>query len=95
MLKSYEAIYDHGKIEWLSEPPSGGRFKMLIVIEQPDTADTAVPAVPKKRRLPPPELKNSVRWIGDPLEPLFSEEECEAFFERTARQIEGNPEAFK
>ncbi len=33
MLKSYEAIYDHGHIQWLSEPPKVEHFKMLVVIE--------------------------------------------------------------
>ena len=37
MLKSYEAIYDHGRIQWLSEPPKGEHFKMLIVVEQSET----------------------------------------------------------
>ncbi len=34
MLKSYEAIYDHGRIQWLSEPPKAEHFKMLVVVEQ-------------------------------------------------------------
>ncbi|MGD0961898.1 MAG: hypothetical protein ABSB19_18965 [Methylomonas sp.] len=34
MLKTYEAIYNHGIIELLTEPPKLGRFKMLVVIEQ-------------------------------------------------------------
>jgi hypothetical protein len=92
MLKTYEAIYDHGKIHWLSEPPRGEHLRVVVVVEQPETA---VPAPPQKRRLPPPALKNSVKWIGDPLEPAISEEEWEASFERTARQIAGDPEAFK
>ena len=36
MLKSYEAIYDHGRIQWLSEPPKTERFKMVVVVEQPE-----------------------------------------------------------
>jgi hypothetical protein len=85
MLKSYEAIYDHGKIVWLNETPQGERFKMVVVVEQPETV------LPP----PPPELKGSVKWLGDPFEPVISEEEWEASFERTARQIAGDPEAFK
>ncbi|CAK0753660.1 conserved hypothetical protein [Gammaproteobacteria bacterium] len=86
MLKSYEAIYDHGKIQWLSESPPNERFKIIVVVEQP---------APRKRRVPPPELKGSIQWIGDPFEPVISEEEWEASFERTARQLEGDSEAFK
>ncbi len=93
MLKSYEAIYDHGKIQWLSDPPPDKRLKIVVVVEQPDsvTAESA----PRKRRVPPPELKGSVQWLGDQCEPTIPEEEWEASFERTARQIEGDPEAFK
>lgn len=91
MLKSYEAIYDHGKIEWLTAPPPGEHFRMLVVVEQPESAVVPV----KKRRVPPPELKGSVTWLGDPFEPVISEEEWEASLERTARQIAGDPEAFK
>lgn len=40
MLKSYEAIYDNGHIQWLSEPPKTQRFKMLVVIEQPEEPAT-------------------------------------------------------
>jgi hypothetical protein len=92
MMKIYEAIYAHGKIEWLSGPPPGEHFRMVVVIEQTD-AD-AVPA-PRRRRLPPPELQNSVRWAGDPFEPAISGDDWDASLERTARQIAGDPEAFK
>ncbi|MEO5332365.1 MAG: hypothetical protein H7839_10110 [Magnetococcus sp. YQC-5] len=92
MLKSYEAIVDHGKIEWLSGPPSGDRLRVVVVVEQPVSV---TPAPPRKRRLPPPELKDSVKYLGDLLEPVISEEEWEASLERTARQIAGDPEAFK
>ncbi|MCX7113579.1 MAG: hypothetical protein NTX45_26505 [Proteobacteria bacterium] len=93
MLKSYEAIYDHGKIQWLSDPPPDKRLKIVVVVEQPDNV-TAEPAA-RKRRVPPPELKGSVKIHGDILSSLYSEEEWEAMYERTARQIEGDPEAFK
>ncbi|MBF0428473.1 MAG: hypothetical protein HQL94_06075 [Magnetococcales bacterium] len=92
MLKSYEAIVDQGKIEWLSGPPPGERLRVVVVVDQPNRIPLAQP---KKRRQPPLELKNSVRWHSDPLEPVISEEEWEASLERTARQIAGDPEAFK
>lgn len=74
MLKSYQAIYDHGKLEWLSEPPAGKRFPMVVVIEQPDETQ-GTPS--RKRRVPPPELKDSVHWTGDLVESLFSAKEPE------------------
>ncbi|MEO5350317.1 MAG: hypothetical protein H7836_11810 [Magnetococcus sp. YQC-3] len=92
MLRSYEAILDHGKVEWLSGPPPGEYLRVVVVVEQPGSV---APAPPRKRRIPPPELKDSVKCLGDLLEPVISEEEWEASLERTARQIAGDPEAFK
>jgi|GEM_PF-5911527 len=40
MLKSYEAIYDHGKIQWLSNSPPDGRFNIVVVVELPDHLTT-------------------------------------------------------
>lgn len=92
MLKTYEAIYDHGKIEWVNDALPNARLRILVVAEQPD----APPATTvRKRRTPPPELAGSVTWVGDPQESLFSAEEWETFHERTARQIAGDPEAFR
>ena len=47
MLKSYEAIYDHGRVEWLTDQPSAERFKMLVVVEQtePSTSEKAADAL--------------------------------------------------
>jgi hypothetical protein len=58
------------------------------VVEQPDNPPPAI--APKYKRVPPPELKNSIRFVGDPFEPLFTVEEWEASFERTAQQLEGD-----
>jgi hypothetical protein len=32
MLKSYEAIYDHGKIEWLSDVPDVEQARVIITL---------------------------------------------------------------
>ena len=47
MLKSYEAIYDHGRVEWLTEAPKPERFRMLVLIEQAELSggDQAADAV--------------------------------------------------
>ncbi|MGZ8243629.1 hypothetical protein [Methylomagnum sp.] len=92
MLKTYEAIYDHGKIEWLGTPPPDARLRIKVLFEQPDASPEAPP---RRRRAPPPELKGSVTWVGDPTESLFTEAEWEEFHDRTARQIAGDPEAFR
>ena len=88
MLKSYEAIYDHGRIQWLSEPPKVEHFKMLVVVEQSETSVSSEHK--QKRRTPPPELKNSIHYLDDALKPVLSEAEWEASFERTAAQCAGD-----
>ena len=70
MLKSYEAIYDHGRIQWLSEPPKVEHFKMLVVVEQSETSVSSEHK--QKRRTPPPELKNSIHYLDDALKPVLS-----------------------
>ncbi len=46
MLKSYEAIYDHGRIEWLGINPNFGRTRVVVVF--PD-ADEVTPEPNGKR----------------------------------------------
>jgi hypothetical protein len=92
MLKSYEAIYDHGTIRWLDAPPEVKNARVIITV-LPELAEPIETA--PKRRKPPERLKGKTRVLGDIVSPLYSEEEWEAMFERTARQIEGDPEAFK
>ncbi len=39
MLKSYEAIYDHGKIEWLFDVPDVEQSRVIItLLSQPQAA---------------------------------------------------------
>lgn len=92
MLKSYEAIYDHGQIRWLEAPPDVEEARVIITVLEPSATDSPVKA---KRRRPPAILKESTRITGDIVSSPYSEEEWEAMFERTARQLEGDPEAFK
>ena len=92
MLKSYEAIYDHGKIEWLSELPDVEQARVIItVLPQQPFVSAEIP----KRRRPPEKLIGTARVLGDIVSSPFSEDEWGAMIERTARQIEGDPEAFK
>lgn len=46
MLKSYEAIYDHGRIEWLGVNPNSERTRVVVVF--PD-ADEVAPEPNGKR----------------------------------------------
>ena len=36
MLKSYEAIYDHGRIHWLGETPNFKRVRVVLVADDAD-----------------------------------------------------------
>ncbi|MBF0437976.1 MAG: hypothetical protein HQL93_02530 [Magnetococcales bacterium] len=89
MLKSYEAIYDHGQFLWLGSPPEVEKARVIV---------TVLPLQPISEKVghrPPERLKGSTRIVGDIVSSLFPEEEWEEMLERTARQIEGDPEAFK
>lgn len=92
MLKTYEAIYDHGQIRWLETPPDVDEARIIVTV-LPAQAIEARPVT--KRRRPPEALKGSMRILGDIVSSPYTDEEWEAMFERTARQIEGDPEAFK
>jgi hypothetical protein len=91
MLKSYEALFDHGQIRWLESPPDVERARVIITV-LPEPLEPITTAFPRR---PPACLKGTARTIGDLLAPLFTDEECEAMLERTARQIKGDSEAFK
>ena len=93
MLKSYEAIYDHGEIRWLETPPDVEKARVIVTVLPSLTAD-AEAKTPKRHR-PPEKLKGSMKITGDIVSSPYSEEEWEALFERTVRQLEGDPEAFK
>lgn len=59
MLKSYEAIYDHGKIEWLSEFPDVEQARVIVTLlpeqpiysEKPKRCDGTFPDVATNTRL--------------------------------------------
>jgi hypothetical protein len=92
MLKSYEALLDHGQIHWLESPPDLEGARVIVTV-LPATPAPSVTTMPPRR--PPARLKGTARSLGDLVAPLFTDEECEAMLERTARQIAGDPEAFK
>ncbi|MBL7644995.1 MAG: hypothetical protein JNK74_02285 [Candidatus Hydrogenedentes bacterium] len=40
MLKSYEAIYDHGRVEWIGSEPRLEHGRVLVVVEEaPDVSE--------------------------------------------------------
>ena len=76
MLKSYEAIYDHGRIQWLSEQPKVEHFKMLVVVEQSESAESN--EYKQKRRTPPPDLKNSMDYRDEQPQSINNESDTQA-----------------
>ena len=48
MLRSYEAIYDHGQICWLSDAPTLDQARIIVTVLD------ETPALPAARRVPPP-----------------------------------------
>lgn len=72
MLRSYEAIYDHGQLRWLKDAPKETPLRVIVtVIEE---ASAPVDSQPHKRRRPPPELAGAMRLLGDDellLEPMI------------------------
>ncbi len=78
MLRSYEAIYDHGQLRWLKDAPKETPLRVIVTVieEASGTAEK-----PRKRRRPPPELAGAMRLLGDDdslLEPAIPEEEWDA-----------------
>ena len=89
MLPSYEAIYDHGQIQWLRDAPALGHARILITVLEETPAPSAA------GRVPPPALKGSIPFHDyDPFEPAMTDEEAEASLDRTARQYAGDADAF-
>ena len=37
MLKSYEAIYDNGKLNWIGIKPNLNKAKVIVVVEESET----------------------------------------------------------
>ena len=60
MLQSFEAIYDHGRLDWLKDAPiSQGRMRVIVTIVQEFAAE------PRDENIPPPELAGKMRILCD------------------------------
>lgn len=81
MLKSYEAIYDHGKIQWLGTAPKFKRARVVLVADDTNELEAISEngLVTEKQgngarlvsilRATPPELLASIaEKYGDPVE---------------------------
>ncbi len=43
MLKGYEAMYDHGRVEWIGTAPRCAHARVLVVIEEPPGEEEECP----------------------------------------------------
>ncbi|WP_295446461.1 hypothetical protein [uncultured Thiodictyon sp.] len=70
MLKSYEAIYEKGHLNWLDEQPNVESARVIVTIMFDNSTKT-------RRRSPPASLAGKVEILGDILSPLVDEEDWE------------------
>jgi hypothetical protein len=71
MLKSYEAIYDHGQIEWLHDAPRPERSRVIItLVEQ---IQTPAPT----RRTPAKLIAGKGKTLANLIEPVVAEADWE------------------
>ncbi len=70
MLKSYEAVYQKGKLKWLVDKPPIVSARIIVTILE---ENTPVP----KRRTPPPSLIGKAKILGDIIQPIVDEKEWE------------------
>ncbi|WP_130472962.1 hypothetical protein [Candidatus Magnetaquicoccus inordinatus] len=92
MLNSYEAVLDHGTVRWLGTPPAVERAPLIITVLPGKVTEDQHDS---QFRRPPDKIKGRLHIAGDIVESPYSEEEWSSMSERTLRQLEGDPKAFK
>ena len=70
MLKSYEAVYEQGRLKWLDGQPDidSARVIVTVLVEKDLKA---------KRRSPPASMAGKVEILGDIVAPLVDDEDWE------------------
>lgn len=71
MLKSYEAIYDHGQIQWLHDAPLPERSRVIITLVEP-----LQPSAPI-RRTPSKLIAGKGKTLANLIEPMIPESDWE------------------
>lgn len=76
MLKSFEAVYDHGHLHWLTDSPNvNARMRVIVTVVQ------EIPDSPILENTPPPELVGKMRILCDDkilMEPVVPDEAWDA-----------------
>jgi len=73
MLQSYEAIYDHGQIRWLTDKPPVEEAHVIVTM-LPQQADAAT----KMCRVPSPLIAGKGKILGDIVAPVTPEGDWDA-----------------
>lgn len=70
MLKTYQAIYTNGQIQWLDQEPDvdSGRIVVTFIDEEPNF---------KPKRVPSPLIAGKGKTLGDIVSPIVPEEDWE------------------
>ena len=76
MLKSFEAVYDHGQLQWVDDRPNTQqRMRVIVTVVQELPADSV------QENVPPPTLAGRMRLLCDDqtlMEPVVPEEDWDA-----------------
>jgi hypothetical protein len=72
MLKSYEAIYEKGQMQWLSDQPQVTSARVIVTI-----IEETIPAPPTPRRVAPATIAGKGQTLGDLISPLVDEQDWE------------------
>ncbi len=64
MLKSYQAIYDHGRLTWLNGEPSVEKAHVIVTLLSAEEAP-----VLKAKRQPSPRIAGQGKILGDIIAP--------------------------
>ena len=70
MLKSYEAIYENGRVKWLMEQPEIKSARIIVTILEETELLT-------ERRTPQPSIAGKGKTLGDIVNPIVPEEDWE------------------
>jgi len=70
MLQSYEAIYDHGQIRWLTDKPPVEEARVIVTMLPPHTGASA-----QADRVPSARIAGKGRILGDIVAPVAPEED--------------------
>jgi hypothetical protein len=69
MLKSYEATLDHGKLQWLGEPPDVVKARIIVTVLEDQSL--APPSAQKGAGID----RRKRKTLGDIIEPIVQEKD--------------------